>query len=68
MIRQTADDIRKANEAVSRPEDRTPAARHGKILAGQRYELALNPLGDEGSEPSETEQAARRASRNAERP
>lgn len=68
MSRQTPNEIRDANEAVSRPKDRTPAADHGKIFAGQRYELALNPLGDEGSEPSETEQAARRASRNAERP
>ena len=68
MTKQTPEETVKANEAVSRP-DRKPhdAARDGKIIAGQRAELAINPLGDEGSGASETEKAAKRASRNDDR-
>lgn len=68
MTKQTPEETVKANEAISRPDRRQhDAARDGKIIAGQRAELAANPAGDEGSGASETERAAKRASRNDER-
>lgn len=67
MTKQTPEEIRKANEQISRPGGERPSGRRGKIVAGQRGVFAANPVGDEGSEPSETEQAVERASHNDER-
>jgi hypothetical protein len=68
MTRQTPEETRKANESISRPKDESQAARHGKVIAGQRAEFAANPVTEEGSDRTETEKAAERASHNDDRP
>jgi len=56
------EDIVEANLAIKRGKERPAAGTTGKVMAGNRYEYALNPLGDDGKPRSETEEAMIRAS------
>lgn len=67
MADQNKDDIQGAYRSISSPDGKSESARHGKVFAGQRYEFAENPVGDEGGEKSETEKVADKASHNSER-
>ncbi|MCV0396261.1 MAG: hypothetical protein K5872_04195 [Rhizobiaceae bacterium] len=63
MADRKRDEIEETNRRISRPPEKSKRARHGKVFAGQRAELAANPVGDKGSATSETRKAVKKASR-----
>lgn len=67
MSQHEDEDIREANRRISRPGEKNKRGRQGKVFAGQRAEFAANPIGDEGSPPSDGEKALERAARDSDR-
>ncbi|RST87936.1 hypothetical protein EJC49_02915 [Aquibium carbonis] len=66
MTKQTPEETRKANESISRADDKSGSHRQGTSLAG-RYGVAASAMASDDGEKSETERAAERASKSDDR-
>lgn len=62
MAKPRNEDVEDANKSISRPDEKRKRA--GALTATGRYGVAAMAIVDQGTEKSETERAAEKASRN----